>query len=442
MTASSEPWLDRARHFFENELWTRELRPRTLATAGVRCLQLCVVVIENFVRDQLFLRVGSLTYISILSMIPLIAMVLSVLKAVGVSGNVAEYIVEQFPAVTAEARTQLLQLIEAVDFGSLGTLGAVVFLGATILALRHLESTLNDIWGVGQTRGWARRFADYLAVVIVGPLLIAVALSLGATLQAIPLVTWLASLPGLDWLYSLCIQWVPVGLVAVALSFLYWFFPNTQVKLGSALLGGILAAILFTAAQYYYVAFNVGVAKYNALFGGFAVLPLLVIWIYASWSIVLLGAEIAFAHQNLGQYRREVQDRPVGAAEREALGIRIVLYVARSFRDRTPAFTAGELADRLDTSVRTVNAIVAQLEGAGLLSSTVGGKRGRAHQLGRPADGIFIADILNGMRGARREREGDDDGIGVAVESLLAELRGLESGLLEGRSVADLLRDL
>jgi len=187
-----------------------------------------------------------------------------------------------------------------VDLGGLGTVGAGVFVITTILALRHLEVTLNDIWGVGQSRGWARRFADYLAVLIFGPFLMSAALSLGATIQTAPLFSQVSSIPVIHEIYALGLEWVPVGIVAVALSFLYWFFPNTRVKIVPAVLGGVIAAILFSATQYSYVAFSVGAAKYNALFGGFAVVPLLLIWIYASWSIVLLGAEISFACQNLG----------------------------------------------------------------------------------------------------------------------------------------------
>ena len=187
MSAANPTRIDRVRTFFEKELWARDLRPRSVATAFTRFLQFVMVIAENFVRDQLFLRAGALTYITVLAMIPGIAMVLSVLKGLGVSENLAQVIVSQLPAVTHESRQQMLDLIQGVDLGALGTVGAGVFVVTTVLALRHLEVTLNDIWGVGQSRGWARRFADYLAVLIFGPFLISAALSLGATLQAAPL---------------------------------------------------------------------------------------------------------------------------------------------------------------------------------------------------------------------------------------------------------------
>ena len=202
MSAPNAPLLERLRTFFERELWTQDLRPRTVATAFTRFLQFIMVIAENFVRDQLFLRAGALTYITVLAMIPGIAMVLSVLKGLGVSENLAQIIVSQIPAVTNESRQQMLDLIQGVDLGGLGTVGAGVFVITTILALRHLEVTLNDIWGVGQSRGWARRFADYLAVLIFGPFLMSAALSLGATIQAAPLFSQVSSMPVIHAIYA------------------------------------------------------------------------------------------------------------------------------------------------------------------------------------------------------------------------------------------------
>ena len=433
--------VERARRFVEGDLWLREWRPGSIAARGIRLLQLIVVIAEGFIQHRLMLRTGALTYITVLSMIPLIAMVLAVLKALGISANLAQYIVAQIPT-QEDNRAQLLDLINKVDIGQLGAVGGAVFVITTVLVLRHLESTLNDLWGVQQSRGWARRFADYLAVLIVGPLLLSAALSLGTSLQADPVLEWLSTIPGVTQVYTMGLQWVPTVLAAVAFTFLYWFFPNTRVRVFSAALGGVISAILFSAAQYAYVAFSVGAAKYNALFGAFAALPLLFVWIYLFWAIVLMGAEICFAHQTLGQYRREVRDKAPGAAERESLSLRIVLYVARAFRDRAAPPTADELADSVDISVRTVNVILQQLEVSGVLSETVSGSRGRAYQLGRPADDIQLSDVLDAIRGPRRRVVMGEDEVSDLVEGLLGELRGLESPLAENRTVADLLQAL
>src|SRR5262249_15422286 len=154
-------------------------------------------------------------------------------------------------------------------------------------------------------------------------------------------------------------------MLSVAFAFLYWFLPNASVRVVSAAIGGGFAGIAVTLAQSVYVHWSVGVARADALFGGFALLPLLFAWIYVFWAIVLLGAEIAFAHQNFALYREEVQGDPVSPAEREAIALQIALDVARCFGAGAPAPHADALADELQVPVRSVRAVATLLVDAG-----------------------------------------------------------------------------
>ena len=434
--------LGRVRHFITTEIWTQKLHPGSWVGRGTRLLQLGVVIVEGFVRDQLLLRAAALTYITVLAIVPLLAIVLSVLKGLGVSEDLGSFVVDQIPAADSKTRASIIGVVKSVDIGGLGTLGGVVFIVMTVMSLRHLESTLNGIWGVPQTRSWSRRFSDYLAVMIVAPLLIAIAISLGTTLQAASVVTWLASAPVLSEFYHLGLREVPMLLAGISFTFLYWFFPNTRVWFSSALLGGAVAAVLFSLTQYGYVAFSIGVAKSNAVYGGFAAIPLLLVWIYVSWSIVLMGAEVLFAYQNLGHYRREVGDKEVGLAEREAVGIRLALYVGVAFRDSNPPFTAEILADRIEISVRTVISLLEQFREAGLVNEVTAAKGGKAFSLGRPAELITLADIIRTIRGLRRPMSGDPDAIAALSESVVVELEGARALVTTGRTLEDVLQGL
>jgi membrane protein len=182
----------------------------------------------------------------------------------------------------------------------------------------------------------------------------------------------------------------------------------------------------------------VGVAKYNAVFGGLAVLPLLFVWIYLACAIMLFGAEVAFAHQNLGLYRREVRGKPPGPAAREAIGLHIALEVARAFRDGIPPWTAAELADTLDVPVRTVRDVLGHLEMANIVSP--GGERQNegGFQLARPAERIEILDVMRALRGPR---PGVLAGslLGAPVEAVLREVDEGATNAAAGRSLADLL---
>jgi membrane protein len=439
----------RALRFFSGDIWRRELRPGSIAGTGMRVLQFGVMVVEGFVRDQLLLRASALTYITILSVIPILAIVLNLLKALGITENLAEMAVNQIAAGLPETRERILALVQGADMGGLGTIGAVILVGTSVLSLRSLESTLNDIWGVRQSRGWARRFADYLAVMIVAPLLTAVALSLATSLRSASVMEWLDTVPALTVFYQFGLQRLPALLAAIAFTFLYWFFPNTHVKFGSAALGGVVAAILFFVAQYFYVEFSVSSARYSVLFGTFSQLPLLLFWLYLSWAVVLLGAEISFAHQNLDYYRREVQELPPGPAERESLGLRIALRVALAFRDRSPAPAASDLSHDVDISVRTVHDLVERLTDAGILAETGASDGESVFQLGRPAEDVKVGDVLEAIRGERRipDRVASDHAPGAdpcdrAVDELLGAFERVIGPVARENSLADLLAEV
>ena len=207
-------------------------------------------------------------------------------------------------------------------------------------------------------------------------------------------------------------------------------------------MGGVIAAVLFSLAQYSYVAFSIGAARSNAVYGGFAAIPLLLVWIYVSCAIVLMGAEVSFAYQNLGHYRREVGDKVVGLAERESVGVRIMLYIGVAFRDSNPPFTAEVLADRIEISVRTVISLLEQLVEAGLVREVTANRGGRAFSLGRPAELIPFGEVLLAIRGARRPMSGDPDAVADLSESFMVELEGGAKRVTAGRTLQDVIAGL
>jgi membrane protein len=390
--------VDRARRFLLRDLWHMELEGGSIATAPIRLLQFGYVVVEGFVRDELLLRASALTYMAALSLIPALVVVLAILKGLGVTEGLVAVGID-YLAIPG-ARETVLPYVRDVELSGFGTLGAGLLFVTTVLALRHGEHSVNSIWGVVHGRSWTRRFTDYLAVLIVAPLLVAVALSLGTTLQSDPIVQWLLQFPMFDTLYAAGLRYAPFLLLVSAFTFIYWFLPNTDVRFRSAALGGAIAALLFVAAQSVYVKFNIGAARYDALFGAAATVPLLLVWIYVSMAIFLLGAEISFAYQNLASYRREVQGDPPSPAEREIIALSIALEVARSFRDREGACTADSLGDQLGVPVRIVRDLLAVLEEEQIVSPCTPEGRDPGYQLGRPAADVALTDVLAAVRGA------------------------------------------
>lgn len=406
MSAPMTEMVDRARKFLLQDLWSIDLRPRSFLGFATRVLQVMIMVIQGFVRDQLLLRASALTYVTVLSVIPLLAVALSIVSLFDPNNSLAVTAVNYIAAGSPEAQATLLELIDGANIVGLGSLGAAVLFVSTILALRHLETTLNSIWGVRKDRGIARRFSDYLSVIIVVPLFTGVAMSLGASLESDPVLAHLLEVPGFPVLYEMGLRHAPELFLLIGFTFIYWFFPNTQVQARSAILGGALAAVLFSIAQHTYVGMSVGAAKYSALYGGFAALPLLFVWLYVCWAIVLLGAEFSFAHQNRDHYRLEVQSQSLSTAEVETLGLHLTVEVARTFRDQwDPAGvpSAEELAKGVGASVRAVREVLDSLEDKGILSACSTRNEGEGYRLGRPAERIQIADLLDAIRGDRAE---------------------------------------
>jgi len=417
--ASSEPGiLERIQRFVEQDIWAWEPKPSSWTAWAVRPLQLVVLIGEGFLRDQLLLRASALTYVSLLALIPLLAIAFSIVGAIGVSDDLASVVVGQIAAVSPEAEARILEIVANVKLAQLGTIGAVALLVTTILAIGNVEQALNQVWGVREQRDYVRRFTDYLAVLVTAPLLLALAISGAAAFRSQTLVQRMLEYDTLATLYHIGLRWVPTLVMAIAFSFLYRFLPNTHVRITSAVLGGAVAAVLFTATQSVYVGFNVGAARYSALVGGLAWLPLLFAWIYVSWAIVLVGAELAFAHQNLDHYRREVLGTPPGAAAREAMGLEICLELARAFHDGTGPRSADALAAKLDMPVRTVRDLCSELVSAGIASPFGSDKEG-GYQLGRASERVTVLDVLEALRGGPNHREVEVD---PAVARVVAEL--------------------
>jgi membrane protein len=428
----------RVQRYFERDLWQRigvdgESRLRHWARAA---LQVGVIVVQGLERDQILLRASALTYFAMLSLIPILALAIGLVGAFGASEDLARMIVERVAAGSPDAAQTILDLVGKVNFGSFGAVGGATLFVTTVLGISSVERAFNAIWGIERERSPMRRFADYLAVLVVAPLLFTAAVSLATSLRSEALVSQLLANPVLARAYELGLRQLPTLLLWLGFAFLYWFLPNTTVRPLPALLGGAVAAVLFALAQAVYIGFNVGVARSNALFGSFAALPLLLVWLYVSWTVVLLGCEVVFAAQNLASFRlARVGEEPRPAA-REALGIAVAVRVAEAFQ-RGVGVTSEELAGALDVPVRSVRSVLVDLEKGGVVT----GREAEGvdcHQLARAAETISIESVREALRGPSG-LPGHLHASDAAVRALVKELEQGAATALRARTLADLL---
>ncbi|MBG0775360.1 MAG: YihY/virulence factor BrkB family protein [Desulfovibrionaceae bacterium] len=350
------------------DMWTRDFGELTpVRRSAVRLVKWALMLGEGVARDRVMLRASALTFTTVLSIVPFLAVAFSVLKGFGFQNK--EFIrnlLHQALAGREQVADAIISYINNTNVRTLGGVGVGLLLFTVVNLLSNIEISFNTIWGVERGRSIGRKTADYFSVSLIVPVLIVTAISFTATLQSTAVVRSILSISVFSEVYLVLLKLVPYISVWLALTFIYSFVPNTRVRWWAALSGGVLAGTLWQLAQWFYVAFQIGAAKYNAIYGSFAQLPLFLIWVYMSWVIVLLGAEMCFAFQNFSNYEARAKYERVSLRERLRLGLALLLHLADVAHGSRPLPTDRDLAARFALPVILVRDILGLFCDAGL----------------------------------------------------------------------------
>ncbi len=350
----------------------------------------------DFTVHQGFLRAAALTYTTVLSLVPFLAIAFSVLKGLGAQ-NALEPILQQIAGDSEETISRIIDYVNNTNVKSLGAIGLVMLILTVISLMGNIEEAFNAVWGVRETRSIQRRFSDYLSVVIVGPVLLLAATSMTSTLQSQWMLQWLIQNTYLGDAILLLFQFLPYLSVSIAMVFLYIFIPNTRVRLASAVTGGVMAGTAWELAQWGYFHFQVGVAKYNAIYGTLAAVPIFLVWIYTSWLIVLFGLEIVFAHQHRRHILPGNGTFSLTATAREELAVALLVQVSLHFQKSGAPPSAQALADELNVPLLPLEAVFDELERLGYLVVTAGNVPGWLPA--RDPSEVQVSDVLGALRG-------------------------------------------
>ena len=436
--AQREGAADRIIVFFTHTLW--EMEPDSFGPVKgrlVRYLQIAALVVKDFLDDQCLIRASALAFSTLLSIVPFFALAFAVLKGFGVQNTLEPFILEQVAAGSHEIVDNIVTYINNTKVGAIGAVGLGALIITVVTLLGNIEEAFNVIWGVRETRSLYRKFSDYLSVLVSGPILLLAAVSTTTTIESQAFVQWLMRSSYLGDVLVLFFRLVPFLSIWLALVFLYMFIPNTRVRFRSALVGGIIAGTLWQAAQWGYIHFQVGVAKYNAIYGTLSVLPVFMVWLYTSWVIVLLGGEVVYAHQHIRTFRREVRVPTMSSAARERLALALVCEITLAFHNDRPAWGVTGLAEHLDVPERSVRELLECLSDGRVLAAGCGDDA--SYLPARELEHIRVRDVLAVMRNQGvalpRKMGGEEQAV---VDGLWATIEGAVQGALGDLSFREL----
>lgn len=384
----------------EKRLWRDDLSQLSrLERAYFSTLRIAHVLLHDISDPQFTLRAMGLVYTSLLSLVPLLALSFSLLKAFGVH-NLIEPTLKNFLAPLGPQATELsntiISFVENIKVGVLGSIGLGLLLYAAISLIQKLESGLNFVWQVQQPRSLARRFSEYLSVLIVGPVVVVSALGLTATVLNNNVIQHVLAMEPFGTLYVMAGKLLPYFLISLGFGFLYFFIPNTRVRLLAALIGGLFAGVLWQTASWLFAKFAASASNYNAIYSGFAILIFLLIWLYVVWLVTLLGAHVAFLLQRPEHLARRRIEAYIGGQLKERTALLIMGLVTHAFIERQSQWNANSLVKHLQLPPRQVYAIIDLLIERGFLAET--GDDQLNLLPGRDPDTTSVTDILKIIR--------------------------------------------
>ena len=364
-----EEWISGAIKFVTVDIWRLRLEDLPFGKSFlVKQLRVFLLALRGFVDDGCFSRASSLTFNTLLSIVPVVAILFGVAKGFGFETKLKRELFDKF---SGEAQQEVLlkvfdfaeSMLQVTKGGVIAGIGLVILFWSVINVLGNIEASFNEIWEIKESRTWARKFSDYLAIMILSPIFIM--LSSSATVFITSKITLLTEQIKLLGMISpfifLGLKLIPYVLIWSLFTIIYILMPNTKVNLKAGLLAGIIAGTIFQIVQWGYISFQIGTAKYNAIYGSFAALPLFLIWVQISWLVVLFGAELSFAHQNVDTYEYEPDSRRVSPAFKKVLTLQIAHLLVKNFANGDRPFTDIEICTRLKMPIRLVHIVLYDL---------------------------------------------------------------------------------
>lgn len=392
------------KEFVENGIW-RIHRKRLEGPKSIllKVARIFILSVRQFQQDKCILRASALTFFSLLSIVPVVAMAFGIAKGFGMDKKLEAQLVQNLQG-QEEVVSRIIEFSNAMlnntKGGVIAGIGVGLLFWTIIKMLGNIESAFNDIWGVKTARKMGRKFADYLSFMMICPIFLIASGSI--TVFVVSQVTHITETISFLGVFAPIIfallKLTPLVMVGALFSFIYSFMPNTNVKLPAAILGGIIAGMIYQLVQWAYITFQIGAANYGAIYGSFAALPLFLVWLQMSWFVVLFGAEVSFATQNVDTYEFEPDCEQASLEFKKRLALRMTHLSVHHFIEgnKTP-LTDEVIADNLEMPIRLVRELLFELVQANVLAEIRHDDKTVTYQPARPIEEITLFYVLNSL---------------------------------------------
>jgi len=366
--------LSKVINFLKTDIWRIRLKNYPPSKSFfLKRLRIIVLAVRGFDEDKCKFRASALTFYSLLSVVPVIAMMFGVAKGFGLDKRVETELLQKMQGQEEVAKKVIdfaNSLLENASGGFIAGVGVAFLFWAIIKVLSNIENSFNDIWGVKTPRTIGRKFSDYLSVMLVCPFLLIMASSATVAIsgQVRVIIQNLSVFKALGPVILVLLKLLPYCTIWIMFTFVFIFMPNTKVKLKSGLLAGVVAGTIFQFVQLIYINFQIGVAKYSAIYGSFAALPLFLLWLQISWLVILFGAELSFAHQNVETYEFEQDCLSASYSFKKLLSLLITHQVVKNFCKAEEAWDAEKISHELEIPIRLVRQLLFELVESEILS--------------------------------------------------------------------------
>jgi len=373
-TTMKKDIIKKITQFFEKDIWkisTKDKHP--VFSFLVRQGRILFIAARGFNKDKIQLRASALSFYTLLSIVPILAMVFGISQGFGLGNYLKDILTERFQ----EHQDMLKVLLGFVDRylnringGYITGIGLVILFWSVMKVLGNIESSFNNIWQIKKSRMLTRQFTDYISLLVIAPVFLLIASSFNVSqLQSVS-----DSIPFLHYLgpvLKILVTILSFTLIWFVFTLVYIVIPNTKVRFIPALIAGIIAGTMFQLLQWGYVNFQSLLSGYGAIYGTFAALPMFMIWLELSWLIVLLGAEISFACQNAVNYEQEAEDMQVSLRHRRVLVLLVAQKIVKNFAEGLAPLNAADIAGQLGIPVRIVRDLLYDLLNARIIIETL-----------------------------------------------------------------------